>query len=224
MTSFLDRLNLQPQERRAVLGGLVLVALVLNYWVIWPYFKEWGPVRDEITKVEGQNAKFVAEIGKKDTYERRRSELQKAGAEVMEAEQSSRVQSTIWTQASAHGVTINRLNPANTGRAGQTNQFFDEVALTVDFVAGEEELVNFLFALGSDESMIRVKDMTRLKLDPSQTKLTGQLTVAASFVKKPKATPPPATKAPAAKPAAAPAAQTKAPTPGASTNRPAAKK
>jgi hypothetical protein len=64
-----------------------------------------------------------------------------------------------------------------------------------------------------------VKDITRLRLDPSQTKLSGQMSVAASFVKKPKATPPPA-----AKPAAANAAQTKVPAPGASTNRPAVKK
>jgi type II secretory pathway component PulM len=201
--NWLDRLNLQPQERRAVLGGLILVALVLNYWLVWPYFQEWTPVENEMGKLQTQNGRFLAEI--------------------IEAEQSSRVQSTVWTQASTHGVTVNRLTPSNV-RTGQTNQFFDEVVLTLDFVAGEEELVNFLHALGSDESMIRVKDITRLRLDPSQTKLSGQMSVAASFVKKPKATPPPAAKPPTAKPAAANAAQTKVPAPGASTNRPAVKK
>ncbi len=211
--TWLDRLNLQPQERRAVLGGLLLLALVLNYWFVWPYFNEWTPIHNEISKLEQQNSRFLAEIGKKDVYEKRRQELQKAGAEVIEADQSSRVQSTIWTQASAHGVTVNRLNPSNV-RTGLTNQFFDEVALTVDFVAGEEELVNFLHALGSDASMIRVKDLINLRLDPAQTKLTGQLTVAASFVKKPKAP----------MPSAASAAQTKVLAPGAPTNRPAAKK
>ena len=221
--NWLDRLNLQPQERRAVLGGHILVALVMNYWLVWPYFQEWTPVENEMGKLQTQNGRFLAEIGKKDAYEKRRLELQKAGAEVIEAEQSSRVQSTVWTQASTHGVTVNRLTPSNV-RTGQTNQFFDEVVLTLDFVAGEEELVNFLHALGSDESMIRVKDITRLRLDPSQTKLSGQMSVAASFVKKPKATPPPAAKPPTAKPAAANAAQTKVPAPGASTNRPAVKK
>ncbi len=214
--NWLDRLNLQPQERRAVLGGLILLALVLNYWIVWPYFNEWGPVDAEMGKVQSQNARFLAEIGKQATYERMRQELQNAGAEVIQAEQSSRVQSTVWTQASANGVTVNRLNPSNV-RGGQTNQFFDEVALTLDFTAGEEELVNFLYALGSDASMIRVKDITRLRLDPSHTKLSGQMTLAASFVKKPKA-------APAPKPAGPAAAAGKVPAPVASTNRPAAKK
>lgn len=218
--NWLDRLNLQPQERRLVLAGLVLVAVVLNYWFIWPYFQELTPIHQEMEKLEKQNNRFLAEIGKKDGYERRRQELQKAGAEVIEAEQSSRVQSTIWTQASAHGVTVNRLNPS-TVRTGQTNQFFDEVALTLNFVAGEEELVNFLHALGSDESMIRVKDLTQLKLDPSQTKLQGQMTVAASFLKKPK--PAPVTNPSAGKPAAN-STTNKVAASAATTNRPAVKK
>jgi len=220
--NWLDRLNLQPQERRLVLAGLVLVAVVLNYWFIWPYFQELTPVNQESEKIEKQNARFLAEIGKKDGYERRRQELQKAGAEVIEAEQSSRVQSTIWTQASAHGVTVNRLNPS-TVRTGQTNQFFDEVALTLDFIAGEEELVNFLHALGSDESMIRVKDLTRLRLDPSQTKLSGQITVAASFLKKPKPAPTPAAKPAAGKPTAN-STTNKVAASATTTNRPAATK
>lgn len=215
--NWLDRLNLQPPERRLVLAGFVLVAVVLNYWFIWPYFKELTPVNQESEKIEKQNARFLAEIGKKDSYERRRQELQKAGAEVIEAEQSSRVQSTIWTQASAHGVTVNRLNPS-TVRTGQTNQFFDEVALTLDFIAGEEELVNFLHALGSDESLIRVKDLTRLRLDPSQSKLSGQITVTASFLKKPKPAP-----APAAKPAVN-STTNKVAASAKTTNRPAVKK
>lgn len=220
--NWLDRLNLQPQERRLVLAGLVLVAVVLNYWFIWPYFQELAPVNQEMEKIEKQNARFVAEISKKDGYERRRQELQKAGAEVIEAEQSSRVQSTIWTQASAHGVTVNRLNPS-TVRTGQTNQFFDEVALTLDFVAGEEELVDFLHALGSDDSMIRVKDLTRLRLDPSQTKLQGQMTVAASFLKKPKPAPAPAAKPATGKPAAN-STTNKVAASAPTTNRPAVKK
>lgn len=212
--NWLDRLNLQPQERRLVLAGLVLVAAVLNYWFIWPYFQELTPINQEMEKLEKQNARFLGEIGKKDGYERRRLELQKAGAEVIEAEQSSRVQSTIWTQASAHGVTVNRLNPA-TVRTGQTNQFFDEVALTVFFVAGEEELVNFLHSLGSDDSMIRVKDLIQLKLDPSHTKLQGQMTVAASFLKKPK---------PSAGKPAANSTTNKVAASAATTNRPPVKK
>ena len=48
MTTWFDKLNLQPQERRAVLAGLVLLALVFNYWFIWPYFSEWSQVNTEL--------------------------------------------------------------------------------------------------------------------------------------------------------------------------------
>lgn len=218
MMQWLDRLNLQPQERRAVLAGLLLVALVVNYWLVWPYFKEWRPVNDDILKTRQQTAKYLGEIGKKASYETRLKELQKSGAEVLQEEQGSRVQSTIWAQAQAHGVTIMRLSPANS-RIAQTNQFFDEQVMTVEVNANEEQLVNFLHALGSDDSMIRVRDMTRLRLDPSQTRLQTTLSLVASFQKKPKATPPPA----APKPSGAAAVQPKG-SAAAPTNRPTAKK
>jgi hypothetical protein len=217
MMAWLDRLNLQPQERRAVLAGLLLVALVLNYWLIWPYFKEWRPVNDEIEKTRTQNTKYLAEIGKKATYETKLRDLQKSGGEVLQEEQGNRVQSTIWAQSQAHGVTILSLTPANSRRA-QTNQFFDEQVMTAEVNANEEQLVNFLHALGSDDSMIRVRDMSRLRLDPSQTRLQTRLSLVASFQKKPKATPPPA-----AKPSGAAAVQPKGPS-ASSTNRPSAKK
>ena len=62
MTAWLDKLNLQPQERRMVLGGLVVVALVLNYWIIWPYFGEWSKVGNEISKADSRKTTFLAEI------------------------------------------------------------------------------------------------------------------------------------------------------------------
>ena len=37
MNSFLDRLNLRPQERRLVVGVLVIVFVVVNLWFVWPH-------------------------------------------------------------------------------------------------------------------------------------------------------------------------------------------
>jgi len=67
---WLDRLNLEPQERRMVLGGLVIVALVLNYWIVWPYFGEGSKLSVELEKAERRQALFATEIGKKPGYER----------------------------------------------------------------------------------------------------------------------------------------------------------
>ncbi|HAB19051.1 MAG TPA: hypothetical protein DCE44_21750 [Verrucomicrobiales bacterium] len=188
---WLDKLNLQPHERRWLLIGLVVLTLVLNYWLVWPYFGEWTEVRVDREKLDATRTRYLGEIGKKATYERKLKELQRAGAEVMQEDQANRLQSTIQTEAATSGVTWSNLRPLIVPArvAGQTNAFFDEQQMTMDVNSGEQELVNFLYALGSGDSMIRVRDMTRLRLDPSNTRLATTLTVIASFQKKPKTTP-----------------------------------
>ena len=216
MNAWLDRLNLQPQERRLVLGGIVIVALVLNYWIIWPYFKDWSKLRSDLGKAESRKTLYLAEIGKKPAYERQLKELEKAGAGgVLEEEQANRVQSTIYTQAATQNITIVRLTPSRS--LGQTNAFFDEVSMTVELIAGEGELVNFLHSLGSGDSMIRVRDISRLRLDGSQTKLQTTLTLVASFQKKVKAVAPPS------KPSTATVVKSKGPAPVLGTNKPVKK-
>ena len=112
--------------------------------------------------------------------------LQKTGAGgVLEEEQANRVQSSIYTEAATRGVTIARLTPNRS--LSQTNAFFDEVSMTVEVLAGEGELVDFLHSLGAGDSMIRVRELNRLRLDPSQTRLQATMTLVASFQKKPKA-------------------------------------
>jgi hypothetical protein len=216
MTAWLDRLNLQPQERRLVLGGLVLLALVLNYWLIWPYFGEWSKTGADLGKMESRKTTFLSEINRKATYERQLRELQNSGAGgVLEEEQANRVQATIYTQAATQNVTVLQLTP--TRSLGRTNAFFDEVIMSVKIIAGEGELVNFLHALGSGDSMIRVRDLSRLTLDGTQTKLQANLTLVASFQKKLKSVVPPSKPSPAA------VVQPKGPAPAPATNKPASK-
>jgi hypothetical protein len=50
--------------------------------------------------------------------------------------------------------------------------------------------VNFLYALGSSDSMIRVRDLSRLRVDNSGQNLSASVTFVASFQKKPKAAAP----------------------------------
>jgi len=191
MMQWLDRLNLQPHERRWLLVGLVVIALVLNYWLVWPYFDEWTQITLDQGKFTESRTRYLSEIGKKTAYEKKLKELQKVGAEVMQEDQANRLQSTLITQAAATGVQASNFRPyiVPARIAGQTNTFFDEQQMTFDVTATEPELVNFLFALGTGDSMIRVRDMSRLRLDPSQTRLQTAVTVIASFQKKPKVTP-----------------------------------
>ena len=193
MMQWLDRLNLQPHEKRWLLVGLLIVAAVLNYWLVWPYFGEWSQLGGDRQKLEDSRNRYLSEIGKKAAYEKKLKDLQKAGAEVVQEDQANRLQSTLITQANANGVQAGNFKPLNTSSraSGQTNAFFDEQQMTFDVTASEPELVGFLYSLGSGDSMIRVRDISRLRLDPSQTRLTAQITVVASFQKKPK-TPTPA--------------------------------
>ena len=216
MNDWLNRLNLQPQERRLVLGGIVIVALVLNYWLIWPYFSEWSKLSAEMAKAESRKAVYLGEIGKKPLYDLQLKDLEKAGAGgVMEEEQDNRVTATIFTQAATHNVTVIRNVPI--GNVGATNVFFDEVARSVELIASEGDLVSFLQELGTGDSMIRVRDLSRLRLDGSQTKLQATLTLVASFQKKLKAIAPPS------KPSASAVVKPKGPPPVLGTNKPVKK-
>ena len=187
MTTFLDKLNLSPFERRLVIVGIVVFALLLNYFAIWPYFSEWSQVNKDWDKQMTRRAVFLGEIGKLNTYEIQMKQLERAGAQVVPEEQANRLQITVNTAAQTHGVYVSRMTPTVVPARmanQQTNQFFDEQVLAVDILAKEEPLVNFLYALGAGDSMIRVKEITNLRLDGTQQQLSAHLTLVASFQKK----------------------------------------
>ncbi|MFO1460946.1 MAG: hypothetical protein U1G08_16265 [Verrucomicrobiota bacterium] len=190
MMKWLDKLNLQPTERRWLLVGLVVLAVVVNYWIVWPFFGRWKEVQLDIEKLTANQLKYEKEIRNKGGYEKQLKELQLAGAEVPQEEQANRLQSMIQSKAAEYGVTVGNIRPiATSARTGQTNAFFEENQMTAEVTASEPELVNFLHSLGAGNSLIRVRDISRLRLDASQTKLQTTLTIVASYQKKPKAPP-----------------------------------
>jgi type II secretory pathway component PulM len=192
MNAWFDRLNLQPQERRMVLVGIVVVALLLNYWLIWPYVGEHSKVMRELDEVGRVENRYRAETGKTNAYVTRLKDLQTRGAQVAGDDAANRLQAVINSEASVAGVQLNRVVPSTVAaRSGnnQTNQFFDDLQVTVDLVSGENELVNFLYRLGAGDSMVRVRDVSNLRLDPTQTRLQATLTLVASVQKKASAPP-----------------------------------
>jgi hypothetical protein len=190
MIRWFDQLNLSPTERRIAIFGACLVALLLNYWLIWPYFSEWEVVERDWAKLTAQKATHFKEVSRKAAYEKRLKELEGSGAQVMPEEQANSVQSSIVTSAGTNGVNIIQITPQlaslRLGASKDTN-FFDEQVVVVSLSAKEEGLVSFLHALGSSASMIRVRDMTRLRLDNSGQNLSASVTFVASFQKAQKA-------------------------------------
>ena len=192
MTSWFDRLNLAPTERRMAIVGLCLVALLFNYFFIWDHFAEWGVKARERTMLEGQKQIYFKEVSRKSSYEKLLKELEGAGGQVMPEEQANRVQQGITSAAATNGVNLGRVSPQVASlrmSASKDTNFFDEQIVIVDLTAKEESFVNFLYALGASDSMIRVRDMSRLRLDNTGQNLSASVTFVASFQKKPKTAP-----------------------------------
>lgn len=214
MTAWFDRMNLQPQERRLVLGAMVVMALLVNYWFVWPYFQEYSEVSKGLEETQRIQGRYLAETTKTNAYLVKLRDLQSRGGQVASDDAANQLQQTINKAAASAGVQINSMIPSTVsarGANGQTNQFFDDIQVTVSMVSGEPELVDFLYELGAGDSMVRVRDVSNLRLDPSQTRLQATLTLVASVQKK----------APA--PVARPATTPKPAVPGtrpATTNRP----
>lgn len=187
MTAWFDKLNLQPQERRLVMVALVVVAVLLNYWLVWPYFKESGEVLKGLDETGRVRARYLAETTKTNDYNRRLRDLQTRGGQIASDDAANQLQQIINREAATAGVQINSIIPSTVssrGAGGQTNQFFDDIQVTVSLSSGEEELVNFLYALGSGDSMVRVRDVSNLRLETSMTRLQATLTLVASVQKK----------------------------------------
>ena len=113
--------------------------------------------------------------------------LEDQGVSFLQAIQSEAVKSGVIIQAN------NRLPES-------TNQFFKELSQSITTLSEENQLVDFLYNLGTSSSQTRVRAIS-IRPDPSRTKLNATITLVASFQKKPpvRTTPAPA---PAAKPAA----------------------
>ena len=62
MSSSLDKLNLRPQERRLVVGILVLIFVVLNVLLVWPHFGDWAMVRAGLGKAQDNLASYKKKI------------------------------------------------------------------------------------------------------------------------------------------------------------------
>ncbi|MGA2854500.1 MAG: hypothetical protein ABSE90_10285 [Verrucomicrobiota bacterium] len=84
---------------------------------------------------------------------------------------------TIQSQALASGVGM--VNPGRT--LTRTNDaFFVEQIQNINVTATDDQLVDFLYKLGSDASMIRVLDL-ELQPDPPRQKLNANIKLVASY-------------------------------------------
>ena len=180
MSSYLDRLNLRPFEKRLVVGVGAVLFLVLNAWFVVPHFSDLSRAKKQreetIEKLKG----WQAEIDQKAKYELGIKRIIQESQEVPTEDQQNQFARTIQDQQVRSGVGISQFGRVNT----QTNQFFLELAQPISVQSGEAQLVDFLYNLGSGNSLIRVRDLA-LRPDAPRQQLSGTVKLVASYQKTP---------------------------------------
>lgn len=172
--------NLRPFEKRVLVAVAALFFVVLNFLFVFPYFKEWNQLDDRMFEARRKLRVYQDELAKTNTYAAKIREMEKQGEEVPPEDQVRHFANAIDAQAGKSGV-----NMISGGRTTfTTNQFFIELERTIGVQSPEEPLVDFLYSLGSGNSLIRVRALT-LRTDPARQQLIATITLAASYQKKP---------------------------------------
>ncbi len=201
MTGFLDKLNLRAAEKRLVVVVVVVVFVVLNLWFVIPRFGDWTRTKNRMAQAQRKLGGYQVEIGQMRNYQTQVRAMESEGASVPAEEQAVQFSRAIQMQQAQSGVNIIGTSKQST----RTNQFFLELTQVVSVQSGEPQLVDFLYTLGSGNSLIRVRDLT-VKPDVTRQQLSSNVKLVASYQKKQAVRPAaPATKPPASPPATKPA-------------------
>ena len=172
--------NLRPMERRLAVGVLVVVIVVLNAWLIWPHFSDWNNLQTRLDNARTKLARYQKAITESTNYDAEVKVLQGQGEFVAPEDQAINFMRTIQAQAAASGI-----NGVNYSRSTvHTNEFFIEQIQNITLIATEDQLVDFLYKLGSGSSMVRVRDL-ELQPDNPRQHLNANIRLVASYQKKP---------------------------------------
>jgi Tfp pilus assembly protein PilO len=193
MTNPLDRLNLRPFEKRLVVGVAVVLFIVLNLWFVVPRFSDLSQAQRRRADALEKIRRWQIEINQMPTYQRQVREMASEGQDVPAEDQQNQFSRAIQMQQAQSGVNVSRTSKPTV----RTNQFFLELTQQISVQSEEGQLVDFLYNLGSGNSLIRVCDLA-LKPDGPRQKLNADVKLVASYQKNPPKKP-----APAAKPATA---------------------
>ena len=180
--------QLRPMERRLVVGVLVVLVVVLNAVFIWPHFSDWGNLRGRLDEANRKLKLYQTAVAQIPALKVDLGKFESAGEFVAPEDQGITFMRTIQTQSTQSGVQLQ-----NTSRqlTHTSDAFFVEQIENINVLATEDQLVDFLYKLGSGASMIRVRDL-ELQPDPPHQKLIANIRLVASYQKDP----PPAAKYP----------------------------
>ena len=176
--------QLRPLERRLAVGALVFLILVLNWVFIWPHHSDWGNLQARQKNARASLHLFQTTIAQSATYEAQVKKFASQGDFVAPEDQAINMMRTIQLQSAQSGVS-----PPNYSRSTtHTNEFFTEQTQNISVSATDAQLVDFLYKLGNDASMVRVIDL-ELQPDTSKLRLNASIRLVASYQKNPKPAP-----------------------------------
>ncbi|MGA2241436.1 MAG: hypothetical protein ABSH11_05300 [Verrucomicrobiota bacterium] len=175
--------HLRPLERRLAVGVVVVLILVLNYVFVWHHFSDWSRLKTRLKNARATLASYQATVAQATNYQAQVKSLEGQGEFVALEDQAINFMRTIQAQAEASGV-----GRANYSRSiMHTNDaFFIEQVQNINVVATDQQLVDFLYKLGSGASMIRVRDL-ELQPDAPRQHLNANIRLVASYQKNPAA-------------------------------------
>jgi hypothetical protein len=97
--------------------------------------------------------------------------------------QQVQLQTTIGRQAIKTGVDISDTRSAATV-SQKTNEFYEEQSVKISFESQEQQLVNFLYNIGNDPAMIRVRELDLKAADANRYRLRGDALLSANYPRK----------------------------------------
>jgi hypothetical protein len=191
--------RLSSAERWFIIIMIIVLFAVVNFVFILPRLNDWGKLTQRMSDAQHKKQRFEDAIGHMGSLSNQIARLEGASASVPAEDQAVNFLIAVQQQANQSQVQI----ATSTRQPERTNnQFFIERAQSLSTLSDDAQLVDFLYNLGAGSSQVRVRSLS-LSRDPSQTRLRANMTLVASFQKKPAARAPTAT--PASAPAAAPA-------------------
>jgi Tfp pilus assembly protein PilO len=179
MNTYLSRLN--PSERRFVVGVALLFFIVVNIFWVWPHFSDWGILKARMNNARSELDRRTTVVQQAERLKVELAKMEDEGSPVPPEDQSIEFMRTIQTQAGQSGMGITGYGHQTT----RTNQFFAEQSQTISGVSAEKQLIDFLYNLGSGNSMIRVRSLS-VHPDPVRQQLNANITLVASYQKNPK--------------------------------------
>jgi Tfp pilus assembly protein PilO len=183
--AFFDRYDLSVAERRLVMVVFLVVFIILNMALIFPRFSDWAEMGQKMERAQQKIASFNTLISRSAQFRAKLAELEGIGSNVSTESQANNLMRLIQDQARKSKLPTPSISPVRISNERSTNNmFFNQKAYRVTATTDDNELIDFLVAVGSSDSMVRIHDLD-LKPTQKDTKLICNMTLVANYQKQP---------------------------------------